>query len=125
MEQTIQDHGAAPSPARFELEDREAASKTENLRHNVGIIKKEPVFCTTLQLLAWVDQFDVPLFVRKCVSVIESLSAVLPPRQGDPVRGLLPPLPHLQLLQAVPLQTLRLPPAGTPAPAPADAGPLT
>merc|ERR1712241_772524 len=37
-----------------------------------GIIKNEPVFGTTLQLLARVDQCDVPLFVRKCVSVIES-----------------------------------------------------
>ena len=109
--QTIQDHSAAPSPAPArpgpspdpdpELEDSEAASKRENLRHkfyplvkektriheklrrffmrrpNVeelmkrGIIKNKPVFGTTLQLLARVD-VHVPLFVRKCVSVIES-----------------------------------------------------
>ena len=30
------------------------------------------MFGTTLQLLARVDQCNVPLFVRKCVSVIES-----------------------------------------------------
>ena len=36
-----------------------------------GIIKNKPVFGTTLQLLARVD-VHVPLFVRKCVSVIES-----------------------------------------------------
>ena len=37
-----------------------------------GIIKNEPVFGTTLQLLAKSDQCEIPVFVRKCISVIES-----------------------------------------------------
>ena len=37
-----------------------------------GIIKNEPVFGTTLQLLSRSDQCEVPLFVKKCISVIES-----------------------------------------------------
>merc|ERR1712029_151648 len=37
-----------------------------------GIIKNEPVFGTTLQLLAKSDNCEVPRFVQKCISVIES-----------------------------------------------------
>merc|ERR1712045_807886 len=37
-----------------------------------GIIKNKPVFGTTLQLLSRSDQCEVPLFVKKCISVIES-----------------------------------------------------
>merc|ERR1711971_994571 len=37
-----------------------------------GIIKNEPVFGTTLLLLSKSDTCEVPLFVKKCISVIES-----------------------------------------------------
>ena len=37
-----------------------------------GIIKNEPVFGTTLLLLAKSDNVEVPRFVQKCISVIES-----------------------------------------------------
>ena len=37
-----------------------------------GIIKNEPVFGTTLHLLTKSEHADVPLFVKKCISVIES-----------------------------------------------------
>merc|ERR1712130_395393 len=37
-----------------------------------GIIKNEPVFGTTLQLLARSEHSEVPMFVKKCVSIIES-----------------------------------------------------
>ena len=37
-----------------------------------GIMKNEPVFGSTLTLLARVDSSEVPLFVKKCIQVIES-----------------------------------------------------
>lgn len=37
-----------------------------------GIMKNEPVFGSTLTLLARQDHSDVPIFVKKCVQVIES-----------------------------------------------------
>ena len=36
-----------------------------------GIMKNEPVFGSTLQLLAKADHSDVPLFVKKCIAIIE------------------------------------------------------
>jgi len=37
-----------------------------------GIIKNEPVFGSTLTLLAKADHSDVPMFVKKCIQIIES-----------------------------------------------------
>ena len=37
-----------------------------------GIIKNEPVFGTTLGLLTKSDQSEIPIFVKKCIAVIES-----------------------------------------------------
>jgi len=37
-----------------------------------GIMKNEPVFGSTLQLLARAEHSDVPMFVKKCISIIES-----------------------------------------------------
>jgi len=37
-----------------------------------GIMKNEPVFGSTLQLLARSEQSEVPQFVKKCISIIES-----------------------------------------------------
>lgn len=37
-----------------------------------GIMKNEPVFGSTLVLLAKADHSDVPLFVKKCIAIIES-----------------------------------------------------
>lgn len=37
-----------------------------------GIMKNEPVFGSTLSLLSRVEHGDVPMFVRKCVQIIES-----------------------------------------------------
>ena len=37
-----------------------------------GIMKNEPVFGSTLLLLAKADHSDVPLFVKKCIAIIES-----------------------------------------------------
>lgn len=37
-----------------------------------GIMKNEPVFGSTLQLLARSEHSEVPMFVKKCISIIES-----------------------------------------------------
>merc|ERR1712013_868536 len=37
-----------------------------------GIMKNEPVFGSTLQLLARSEHTEVPMFVKRCVSIIES-----------------------------------------------------
>ena len=37
-----------------------------------GIMKNEPVFGSTLLLLAKADHSDVPVFVKKCIAIIES-----------------------------------------------------
>ena len=37
-----------------------------------GIIKNEPVFGTTLTILTRAENSEIPLFVKKCISVIES-----------------------------------------------------
>ena len=42
-----------------------------------GIMKNEPVFGSTLLLLAKADHCDVPLFVKKCISIIESRAEYL------------------------------------------------
>merc|ERR1712013_641312 len=54
-----------------------------------GIMKNEPVFGSTLLLLARQDHSEVPLFVQRCISIMESrpeYSSKAPPanRPGQP-----------------------------------------
>jgi hypothetical protein len=42
-----------------------------------GIMKNEPVFGSTLQLLSKVEHSDVPLFVKKCIQVLENKTEFL------------------------------------------------
>jgi len=84
-EEGVKDQGGLDSPAvvtapmvKEKLKIREKLRKFFLRRPNVedlmkrGIMKNEPVFGSTLLLLARQDHSEVPLFVQRCISIIES-----------------------------------------------------